>query len=135
VDGDTLALVSVGSTTNNATVMIGSGYVLYYNTNAVADQFSYRVSDGYGGTNSATVTINISTTSLFGQSQITSVFGGTATLNFAGIPGYGYSVLRSTNLVVWTSIWTTNAPTGGVFQFIDTSAPAPSAYYLLQYNP
>ena len=134
-DGDSLTLVSVGATTNSAFAMIRGGFVLYYNTNAVADEFSYSVSDGFGGTNSATVTIGVDTTPLFGQSQIVSTGGGTATLNFAGIPGYSYSVSRSTNLVDWAAIWTTNAPAGGSFEFIDTSAPSPSAYYRLQYNP
>ena len=95
------------------------------------------MSDGYGGTNSANVTINVDSTPLFGQATIPAVdtSSGTATLGFAGIPGYNYSVLRSTNLTSWTALWTTNAPPDGLFQFIDTSAPIPSAYYQLQYNP
>ena len=135
VDGDSLTLGLVGATTNNATITISNGYVMYCNTNAVADQFSYTVNDGYGGTNSATVMINIDTTPLFGQSQVVSTSGGAATLSFAGIPTYSYSVNRSTNLTDWATIWTTNAPVGGVFQFIDSSAPTPNAFYQLQYNP
>ena len=135
IDSDTLSLVSAGGSTNGALVMIGGNYVLYYNTNAVADQFSYTVTDANGGTNSATVTINIDTTPLFGQSQIATVSGGMATLNFAGIPGYSYSVQRSTNLVDWTALLTTNAPVGGAFIFTDSSAPTPSAFYRLKYNP
>jgi autotransporter-associated beta strand protein len=135
VDGDTLALASISATTNGALAIIGGGYVLYYNTNAVADQFTYTVADGFGGTNSATVTLTIDSTPLFGQSQIASASGGTATLNFAGIPGYSYSISRSTDLLTWTTIGTTNAPAGGGFEFIDTSAPSPSAFYRLQYNP
>jgi pectin methylesterase-like acyl-CoA thioesterase len=135
VDSDALALASVSTTTNNATITVSGGYVMYSNTNAVADQFSYTVSDGFGGTNSAAVTINIDTTPLFGQSQVVSTTGGTATLNFTGIPGYSYSVSRSTDLLSWSVIWTTNAPAGGLFQFIDTSAPLDNAYYRLQYNP
>jgi autotransporter-associated beta strand protein len=136
VDGDTLTLVSVGTPTNaTATVLISGGWVLYSNANAVADQFSYTVSDGYGGTNSATVTITVDSTPLFGQSALTSTTGGTATLNFAGIPGYSYSVNRSTNLTDWVTLWTTNAPASGVFEYLDNPAPTPSAYYRLQYNP
>ncbi len=135
VDGDSLTLVTVGTSTNGITPMISGGWVLYANTNAVADQFSYTVSDGYGGTNSAPLTINIDSTPLFGQSTVASTSGGTATLNFVGIPTYSYSVNRSTNLTDWIIIWTTNAPTSGAFQFIDASAPTPSAYYRLQFNP
>ncbi len=135
VDGDALVLASVSTTTNSATIMVAAGYMLYYNTNAVADEFTYTVTDGFGGTNSATVSIATDSTPLFGQSQIASVSSGTATLNFAGIPGYSYSVQRSTNLTSWATIWTTNAPAGGLFQLIDMGAPDPSAYYRLQYNP
>ncbi len=134
-DGDTVSLVSAGASTNSALVLVGGGYVLYYNTNSVADQFTYTVSDGQGGTNSASVNIAIDTTPLFGQSQIANTTGGTAELQFAGVPGYSYSVYRSTNLVTWTSLWTTNAPAGGVFQYTDDPAPQPSAYYRLQFNP
>ena len=137
VDGDTLTLVSVSASTNAAILILSGGLVMYYNTNAVADEFTYTVTDGFGGTNSATVTIYVDSTPLFGQVTIPAVdtTGGTATLNFAGIPTYNYSVLRSTNLTSWAVIWTTNAPGSGVFQYIDTSAPQPSAYYRLQYNP
>jgi MBG domain (YGX type)/Bacterial Ig-like domain (group 3) len=134
-DGDTLSLVSVGSSTNGATLSVSSGYVLYYDTNTVADQFTYTVTDGYGGTNSGMVTMNIDSTPLFGQSQVVSVVSGTATLRFAGVPGYSYSVLRSTNLVDWAVLWTTNAPGDGVFNYADTTAPQANAYYQLEYNP
>ena len=135
VDGDTLTLASVSATTNTATLVVSGGWVMYYNTNAVADEFTYTVSDGFGGTNSATVTLTLDSTPVFGQSTLASTTGGTATLNFAGIPTCSYSVLRSTNLTSWTAIWLTNAPASGVFQYIDNPAPQPSAYYRLQYNP
>jgi len=135
VDGDTLTLAAVTATTNNAILQVSGGYLMYYNTNAVNDEFSYTVSDGYGGTNSANVTISMDSTPVFGQSTMAGTTGGTATLNFAGIPTYSYSVLRSTNLTGWDAIWTTNAPSNGLFQYIDPAAPQPSAYYRLQFNP
>ena len=135
VDSDSLTLVAVGTSTNGVTPTISGGWVLYANTNAVADQFSYTVADGYGGTNSATVSIAIDSTPLFGQSEVVTTGGGTATLNFVGIPTYSYSVNRSTNLTDWITVWTTNAPAGGAFEFIDSSAPTTSAFYQLQYNP
>jgi len=136
VDGDTLTLASVSATTNTATLIVSGGWVMYYNTNAVADEFTYTVSDGFGGTNSATVNITVDSTPLFGQVTLPAVdtTSGTATLNFAGIPTYSYSVMRSTNLTAWAAIWETNAPGSGVFQFIDLTAPQPSAYYQLRYN-
>ena len=135
VDSDTLTLASVSATTNGVSLIVSGGLVMYYNTNAVSDEFTYTVTDGFGGTNSATVTLAVDSTPLFGQSVLASTTGGTATLNFAGIPTYSYSVLRSTNLTSWAEIWTTNAPGSGVFQYIDLAAPQPSAYYQLRYNP
>ena len=135
IDADSLTLASVGPTTNSATILVAGSYVMYANTNAVADQFNYTVSDGFSGTNSGTVTINLSSTPLFGQSAIVSTSGGTATLSFAGIADYSYSVSRTTNLLSWVAIWTTNAPVGGLFQFVDTSAPPSGAFYRLQFNP
>lgn len=135
LDGDLLTLASVSATTNSATITVVGSYVVYSNANAVADEFTYTVSDGFGGTNSATVTINVDNTPLFGPSQIVSATGSTATLSFAGIPGYSYSVMRSTDLSIWTSIWTTNAPVGGIFLFTDTNTPQPAGFYRLQFNP
>ena len=134
-DGDTLSLASVSASTNAATLIVSGGWLMYYNSNAVVDEFTYKVSDGFGGTNSATVTLAVDSTPVFGQSMLANTAGGTATLNFAGIPTYSYSVMRSTNLTTWAAIWATNAPGSGVFQFIDLTAPQPSAYYQLRYNP
>jgi hypothetical protein len=55
-------------------------------------------------------------------------------MSFAGIPGYKYDVQVSTNLTDWTTLWTTNAPAGGVFEFNDPAAPQPNAYYRLRWN-
>jgi hypothetical protein len=135
-DADTVTFVSAGTSTNGVLVTTNSGYVFYSNTNNVSDQFSYAIADSYGGTNIGYVNIVVSSTSLFGQgSPAIDTSAGSPTLTFAGIPGYGYNVARSTNMIVWTVIWTTNAPSTGVFQFTDTSAPSPTAFYQLQYNP
>jgi len=56
------------------------------------------------------------------------------------MPGYSYSLWRSTNLVNWATLWTTNAPATGQLTFADTfgdldfTAP-PAAYYRLDLNP
>jgi autotransporter-associated beta strand protein len=71
-----------------------------------------------------------------GQPQGISVAAGQVTIAFAGIAGDSYGVQRSTNLVNWTTIWSTNAPAGGVFGFTDPfsdlgGTPPPAAYYRL----
>ena len=138
VDADTISLISVSASTNGATPFIGGGYVLYTNTNLVGDQFAFNVSDGFGGTASAVVNLAIGTVTPNGQAQSIAISGGTAMLQFAGIPGFSYNVQRTTNLVDWTTILTTN-PVAGVFQFTDDfsdlggAVPA-SAYYRLGWN-
>jgi autotransporter-associated beta strand protein len=138
VDGDTLSLSSVGTSTNGVTPTISGNYVVYNNPNNVTDKFSYTVSDGHGGTASANVIVNLNTSSLFGQSASIATTGGAVTLTFAGIPTYSYSVQRAEDMnftVNPTIILTTNAPAGGVFKCTDSNPPTPSAYYRLQWNP
>jgi hypothetical protein len=125
----------VGASTNGITLVIVGGYVLYYNTNLVDDQFSYTVTDGFGGTNSATITLTAgSSNGLGGQVNSFTLTGGSASMSFAGIPGYLYNVQVSTNITDWNTIWTTNAPAGGVFDFTDSAPPQPNAYYRLMWN-
>jgi len=137
-DGDPVTLASFSTSTNGIMLTTNGGFMMYYNTNFVNDQLAYIVSDGFGG--SATGTITVTTQAfLTGQNASVSVSSSTATVNFAGIPGYNYSVQRSTNLVDWATILTTNAPSGGLFKcvddFSDLGVVPGSAYYRLQYNP
>jgi pectin methylesterase-like acyl-CoA thioesterase len=137
-DGDPITLVSVGVSTNGVTPVINGNYIGYSNTNAVNDQFTYTVTDGFGGTNTGLITVNVSTQPLFGQeTPAISTTSGTVILDFAGIPSYSYSVQRSTNVNFnpFDIVWTTNAPSNGLFQFIDVTPPQPTAFYRLQYNP
>jgi fibronectin-binding autotransporter adhesin len=139
-DGDTITLVSVGSSTNGVTLTLGGGLIGYFNTNNVNDQFSYTVTDGYGGTNTGTVSIAI-VGSYSGQvtGAINSFTGGTANLTFYGIPTYPYVTERSTNLTDWVEVQTNNAGTNGVINSTDAfndlgGVPPASAYYRLRWQ-
>jgi hypothetical protein len=138
-DNDPITLVGTSLSTNGITLANDSVCLSYLNTNAVNDQFTYTVTDGFGGTNSALVNIIVSTNALGGQVQNFKLDGGCrkATLNFAGIPNFGYAVQRSTNLTDWADVLLTNAPGDGLFQFADDLGPNPPAalYYRLRYNP
>lgn len=136
-DGDPL-LVSFDTSTNGVNLLVAGDLAGYFNTNIVNDQLIYTVTDGFGGTNSATITITAEA-AIFGQNASVTVSGSTATVSFVGIPGYSYSVERSTNLVNWATITTTNAPANGGFNFTDDfndlgTVPG-AAYYRLRYNP
>jgi hypothetical protein len=128
-----IALSGTGISTNGVTLTTSSGFLLYQNPNDVNDQFNYTVSDGFGGTASGTVNVVISNNSVFGPTPpAITVSAGNVNILYSGIPGYSYSVNRTTNLLSgWTTIWTTNVPAGGTFLFTDPNAPQPAFYQLL----
>ena len=142
VDGDAVTLASLNLTTTNGVSLVQSnGWIYYTNAPNVADQISYSLNDGHGGTNTGYVNIAVSFALVTGQTTgITVPDGNAAVVSFAGIPGYTYQVQRSTNLTDWVTISTTNAPAGGLFNYTDTfgdlggNAPT-SAYYRLGWTP
>lgn len=142
VDGDSLTLVAMGTSTNGITLTTsGTNYLVYYNTNNVNDQFNYTVTDGFGGTNSGIVSIVVSN-SAAGQlsGQFTSFSNNVANLTFHAIPGYSYITERTTNLTDWVGIATNTAATNGVISVSDPftdlgGIPPASAYYRLKYQP
>jgi pectin methylesterase-like acyl-CoA thioesterase len=129
-------LVGTGVSTNGVTLGTSSGFLLYQNPNNLNDQFTYTASDGFGGTNTGLVSIVLSTNSVFGPvGPVVHVASGIPTVTYTGIAGLSYSINRSTNLLSgWTTIWTTNMPAGGVFQFTDPNPPQPTAFYQLLWN-
>lgn len=139
-DGDTVTLSGVNSTTTNGVdLATNNTYIFYPDSANVNDQFSYTISDGRGSFNTGVVNIIVIAV-ISGGSQSIAISGNSATVNFAGIPNYNYSVQRSTNLVDWTTIWTTNAPVNGLFNFTDSfsdlgGVAPPSAYYRLNWQP
>jgi len=138
-DGDPVTLEGTCVSTNGIALINGSGYLSYRNTNAVNDQFLGFITDGFGGTNVVTVNLVIRSSTVGGQTQGLRLTGDrcTATLNFAGIPGYRYIVQRSTNLADWVDILPTNVPANGAFQCLDNLGPNPptQAYYRLRCDP
>lgn len=138
-DGDTVSLSGVSVTTNGLTLMTNGVFIGFTTTNAVNDQFTYSVTDTNGGSASGLVNLTVIASAFTGQPATITVSGSTANVKFGGIPGFNYSVQRSTNLVSWTVILTTNAPGAGVFDwtdgFNDLGVIPSSAYYQLQWNP
>jgi len=132
-------LYALNWTTNSGYIATATNaYIGYVNTNITNDQVTYSISDGQGGTSVGLVNIMVNPF-VTGQDPTLTVTGGTATVNFAGIPGYSYSVQRTTNLVDWVTIWTTNAPAKGVFDYTDNFSDLgvipSSAEYRLKWQP
>jgi hypothetical protein len=65
--------------------------------------------------------------------------GNPVTTSYSGTPGHIFNVQRSTNLLSWTTILTTNAPASGLFictdNFSDLGGPPPYAFYRLSWAP
>jgi hypothetical protein len=134
---DQLSLVSTTSvSTNGATISTNDSFVLYAPPTSggnVTDRFTYTISDGALSAN-GTVVVNIAPPPTGMSNNIVS-YGmdgnGNAHLIFAGIPGFTYVVQVTTELSgtpVWTDKLTTNAPAGGLWEFIDTNRPSPAFY-------
>jgi hypothetical protein len=134
--------VSTGVSTNGVTLSLeGTNRLDYYNTNSVDDQFSYTVTDGYGGTNTGYVRITISNNAV-GQvtGQFASFSGGVAQLVFYGIPNHSYTVQRSSNMTDWVDIQTNVVGTNGAMNVTDSfddlgGVPPSSAYYRMKWQP
>jgi len=141
-DSDTISLVSTGTSTNGVIVSLsGTNFLNYNNMNNVNDQFSYTVTDGFGGTNTGLVSIVVSNV-VTGQitGQFTSFTNNVANLTFHGIPNYSYITERSTNLTDWVDVVTNSAATNGVISVTDSfgdlgNVPPASAYYRLKWQP
>ncbi len=144
VDGDTVNLAGINLvSTNGMNVLTNSSQILYTNNANVADQLSYTISDGYGGTNTGYINIVIAG-SVTGTNSIANInIGGSTNAVIAyGIPGYSYILERATNLVpaIWVGVSTNAAATNGVINatdsFNDLGNVAPgSAYYRLKWQP
>jgi hypothetical protein len=146
-DAEALTIAGAGTdgvnllTTNGATLSADANWIYYTNsvTPNVNDSFAYKVTDARGCVALGTVFINVLQNET-GLSTGITISNGVAIIDFAGIPGRSYQVQRSTNLVDWATLVTTNAPAAGVFQWVDDFSdlgvppadPPSSAYYRLR---
>jgi hypothetical protein len=132
-DGDTLTLTAVGTSAQGAAVRLSGDYIQYYNApNNNSDSFSYTVTDGAGGTSTGVISITV--VQSVGISLAATVSEGQIKLKLAGIPGYQYQVLRSTNAVNWEAspAATLTMPANGVLDWTDPSPLWPSGFYRLR---
>jgi hypothetical protein len=132
VDGDAIALSSVGIGLTNATITTDSFYIYYLpGTGAGSndnDVVSYTVSDGFGGSATANLLINVY--SAAGPAQMSLPTNGVVNITFFGIPNYTYVVQTTTNLSVpWWTLSTNTAGTNGIWQFTDPNATNAQQYY------
>jgi len=119
-------------------------YIVYTNGPLAADQISYSITDGQGGTNIGYINIVLDTNGVVGTNSIASynfTNGVPFTLTAYGVVGQTYIAQRSTNLTDWVNIATNTAETNGVinvsdsFMDLGSNAPSPLFYRLKWQSP
>ncbi|HEX4263777.1 MAG TPA: GH92 family glycosyl hydrolase [Verrucomicrobiae bacterium] len=120
------------ATSGAASLVIGNQGGLTRGLNGWMEDF--RIYNGAGDSNFVeSIRKALIVTAPTGKAKIVSVTNGVATVDLVGDPGTTYAVERSTNLVNWVTLMTTNIPPSGVIEyvdhFIDLSAPPASAFY------
>ena len=134
-NGHPLSVVSVASASTSGGSIVLNGGLLTYTPPAGfigLDSFTYRISDGLGGT--ATGVVNVTVSGPDGASLNLVSMARTADgflVGFAGIPGDSY-LIQFTNSLTPPVAWTTLTPPGpiqagpnGLFQFEDKPNPIP----------
>ena len=135
-DGNPLTVVSVSpNSTNGGTVTLTATDIIYTSaTNFIGnDLFTYTISDGLGGfaTGSVFVQVTSSSAPSFNKIGTLNITSGGVVVTFAGVPGYTYTLERSTSLSQpdWTAIGTFVVGDNGIANYTDTNPPQGAAYY------
>ncbi len=147
-DGDLLAVLWVGTGTNNATISISGDSILYQPSDTdpnrnTADCFSYAITDGFsGGTATNKIQVTLSGPDPSSQPPILTRVAMSANqvlLSFTAIAGYTYHVERASSVVNGGSDWTDfgSATTDGTGsgQFIDPSPMPGHGFYRVVWKP
>ena len=136
-DGEELWITGVSSPSPGGATVTRDGEWVYYTPPpgfTSADSFTYTVSDGFGGTATGTVTVNVKLDSGVTRNiaAIQDLGNGTFRITFNGIPGRTYTIQYTERLnppdTVWNTLGPATADGVGVFIFNDTAGPAARFY-------
>jgi hypothetical protein len=137
-DGDALAVSAVVTpSAASGAVVLGASAVTY--TPAAdfvgADQFSFTLSDGKGGTASANVLMDVRPSDGPSANMLPLQPSGNGFLvRFAGIPGRTYTLQRATALSgPWSTVASVTAGDDGLASFTDPNPPPGTAFYRTVY--
>jgi hypothetical protein len=132
--GDTLTLTVSPTSASNAAVTMSSGWIFYTPlagfTNA--DSFTYTVTDNYGGSATATITVAIPVDNNQSPNLVITALGGNQYLIVgSGIPGYAYRLQYSDMSAPFT--WqnfgvSLTADSTGRFSYTDTTTSLTRCY-------
>jgi hypothetical protein len=138
-DGDALSLVSVNpSSTNGGTASLSAGLVTYTPTSGFTgtDMFTYTLGDARGGRSTGRVFVTVGATNFISVvNPPTFSNDGHFLVGYSGIPGYVYTVERSTNVVgPWSVFTNVVASPSGLFSIDDPNTPPePIRFYRVIY--
>lgn len=138
-DGDALTVASFSATSTGGVILTSNATSIIYSNNVSgSDQFSYTLSDGHGATVTGVVDIkNLAAlpSAQFAGATITN--GTSLVLQYSANAGSTYFIDRSTNLPIWTTIFTNIPATSGTFEFIDDfhdiGTQPPASFYRLKW--
>jgi len=112
----------------NVITSVGNQYSLFWSNAAVGSHtLSALATDNSGATNTspAAITIEVQPLTL---TVFAAAGNGQFSLTFQGQNGQTYVLETSTNLAVWTPVWT-NAPTNGLLSFTNLNATDQARFY------
>ena len=134
-DGDMVTLVQSDGTTDQGGSLTMSSDHLYY-VPAIdfsgVDTYLLTVQDGRGGFASASLSITVEgddTIAGFDPPVLDRIAGDQIRLTFHGVPGATYLFQRSTNLLNWATLETSESGGDGSVEFIDANPPEDEAFY------
>lgn len=139
-DGDPITFVGVSATSSNGLALTTNATQILIPANALADGFSYSITDSHGATATGTATISI-ITNVTSQALVLDLgIPGGASVSFSGVPWYYYECQRATNATFTGTLqtWPVQAWADGSINvwddFADLGGQPTQAYYRLLFK-
>jgi hypothetical protein len=137
-DEDTLTLESVSATSvNGGTLVLNAGIVTYAPAAGFlgSDSFGYTVSDGNGGTASASVLVQVDPSPFAAHMLPPTIVNGGFQLNFSGYAGATYTLQRAESLAgPWVDLGSSTVDDSGNGTLLDPNPPPGNAFYRAVYH-
>ncbi len=129
-DGEVLSLSSVPANSAAGSALNATlGNISYQPTNTFfgADSFNYVITDTRGGFATGAVSVTVVRPEIVSWSALSN---GQFQMLFSGLPSSSYIAQAATNLGTWEALATNLTTTNGLWNYVDTNAPAwPQRYY------
>ena len=141
-DGDPLSFIGVSATSSNGLALSTNANQILVPANALADRFTYTISDNRGGVATGAAIISIITNAAGRMLSLDlASLPGTTVVNCAGVPWYSYECQRATNATFSGTLqsWPASAASDGSMvvwdDFSDLAAKPEQAFYRLRFSP